>query len=272
MNSADIANTFADGPPAQAPRPLGWGRFSLQFITVMLAYFLPQIIVPVFMIDLPAPGEEVVLTSSAALSSVCSGAVVGIFVAWLWLRADRALGRAWDFSMPLGTGRTVLYGVAGAIAIAAIFAGGTFILGQLGMDMPDVDLIMDMVAESPLSLLLWIVLVACFAAGLGEELIYRGFLLDRLMRLKGLRGSVWPAAVIQAVLFSLPHAYQGVGGIILTGIVGLFFAWMRIAAKWSLWPLVIAHALYDTVALSIGYAQEHGLLGLEPEAAIALIF
>ena len=259
--SATIAATFGDEPPMDAPRPLGWWRFIAQFVTVMLAYFLPQIIVPIFMIDLPAAGEEIVLTSSAALASVCSGAVVGIFVAWLWLRADRAVGRAWNFSLPDGVGRTLLYGVAGAIAIGAIFLGGTFILGQMGMEMPDVDLIMDMVAESPLSLLLWIVLVACFSAGLGEELIYRGFLFDRLLQLKGLRGSIWPAALIQAFLFSLPHAYQGVGGILLTGIVGVFFAWLRIAAKWSLWPLVIAHALYDAVALTAGYGDSAGWFG-----------
>ena len=256
-----LAQTFGDGPVGayrEEPRPLGWGRFILQAITVTVAYFLPQMVVPFFFIGMPEPGNVPELTSNAALASVVSGALCGLFVAWLWLRADRAVGRAWNFSVPFGWGRTIGFGVAGAVIILLIFTGGSWLLNQLGMDMPDVDLIMDLVNESPLSLVLWIVLVACFAAGLGEELMYRGFLLDRLMSLKGLNGSVWPAIIIQALLFGLPHGYQGFGGIILTGIVGVFFAWMRIKAKWSLWPLVIAHAVYDAAALTAGYGDNAG--------------
>ena len=258
---APLAQTFGDGPVtpyAEPPRELGWGRFTLQFVTVAIAYFVPQAVLPLFFIELPEPGEEVVLSNTAVLVSVCSGALFGCLVAWLWLRSDRALGRAWNFTMPDGPGRSVAYGVAGAVAIAAIFVGGSALLNLLGFDMPDVDLIMDFVSESPLSLILWIVLVACLAAGLGEELIYRGFLFDRLLHVKGLAGKVWPAAIVQAVLFGLPHGYQGWGGVVLTGIVGLFFAWMRIRAKWSLWPLVIAHAPYDTVALTAGYGENAG--------------
>ena len=261
-DSASIAATFGDEPPtADAVRPLGWGRMILQVGTVLLAYYVPQVIAPFFFIELPTDGRTIELTSTATLASVCSGAVCGILAAWLWLRADRATGRAWNFSVPLGWNRTIGWGIAGAVAVALIFLGGSFLLGQLGMDMPDVDLIMDFVTESPLALLLWIVLVAILAAGLGEELIYRGFILDRFMHVKGLRSSIWPAAVLQALLFSMPHAYQGVGGIILTGVVGLFFAWMRMQARWSLWPLVIAHALYDTVALTAGYGDSAGWFG-----------
>ena len=90
---------------------------------------------------------------------------------------------------------------------------------------------MQYITESPLMLGLWIVLVAWLAAGFGEELLWRGFLLDRLMRLPGISGRIWLAIVIQAVLFGLPHLYQGWGGVIVTGSIGLLLGWLRIKAE-----------------------------------------
>ena len=90
----------------------------------------------------------------------------------------------------------------------------------------------------------------------GEELLWRGFLFDRLNRLAGIKGRIWLALLIQAAAFGLPHIYQGMGGVLITGVVGLFLGWVRIKSSWSLLPCVLAHAAVDTVMMSLAYAQK----------------
>ena len=65
---------------------------------------------------------------------------------------------------------------------------------------------------NPAALVFWIP-VAWIAAGLGEEILFRGFFLNRVGQL--LNGGVfgWSAAIlVQAVIFGLGHAYLGFGG------------------------------------------------------------
>jgi membrane protease YdiL (CAAX protease family) len=77
--------------------------------------------------------------------------------------------------------------------------------------------------------------------GMGEELLYRGYLVKRLAYLLG-RG--WSAILVSASLFSTIHIYQGTTWAMFWLLVGagfgvVFFVWKR------LWPLAIAHALMN---------------------------
>ena len=63
---------------------------------------------------------------------------------------------------------------------------------------------------------------------------------------------------IQAVLFGLPHLYQGISGVIVTAVVGLWLGWIRLRERGNLWICVLAHAAVDTVMMSLAYAQSLG--------------
>lgn len=81
--------------------------------------------------------------------------------------------------------------------------------------------------------------LAC-TAGLCEEFLFRGYLLWYL-------GHVVPqpvAWVLQAMIFGVAHFYQGVRGIVMTGVAGLFFTGVRLFTG-SLWPAMVIHALMD---------------------------
>ena len=86
--------------------------------------------------------------------------------------------------------------------------------------------------------------VLAVTAGVCEEFLYRGFAMAALSRV-GM--PAWSAVLISAVLFGLAHAYQGKGGIIGTGLLGLIFGGMRLAVG-SLFPVVLWHAGVDVVA------------------------
>ncbi|RFU22605.1 CPBP family intramembrane glutamic endopeptidase [Geodermatophilus marinus] len=80
-------------------------------------------------------------------------------------------------------------------------------------------------------------------AGICEEWLYRGFLLAVVAAVLG--GP--PAAVlvvVGAVAFGLAHAYQGVAGVVTTGVLGGVFAWLYVDTGSLLLP-VLLHVLVD---------------------------
>ena len=77
-------------------------------------------------------------------------------------------------------------------------------------------------------------------AGVVEEIIFRGFVLWYLAQLMPL----WAAAVVSSIGFGLGHSYQGPGGMLRTGAVGLAFAALYIASG-SIWLPIVLHALFD---------------------------
>jgi len=82
------------------------------------------------------------------------------------------------------------------------------------------------------------------AAGMGEELAYRGYALGSL-QLLGM--GPWSAAALSSAAFGVLHAYQGPLGIARTAVVGLLFA-IGVHLSGSLVPAVVAHAMVDLVA------------------------
>ena len=101
--------------------------------------------------------------------------------------------------------------------------------------------------------LYWL-LIAWSCAAIGEELIFRGFLLNRLERaFGGGRAAMLAAVLIQAVVFGLSHAYQGPGGIWLTGITGLLLGGVYLLSGRNLVVCILLHGLVDSVSLTAIY-------------------
>jgi uncharacterized protein len=89
--------------------------------------------------------------------------------------------------------------------------------------------------------------VVWVTAAFFEEMVFRGFLLDRLTLLLGPgRGRAAVACVIGAALFGLMHAYQGPFGILMTATIGLVFSIAYFALGRRLWALIIAHGLINS--------------------------
>ncbi|MEV8098397.1 CPBP family intramembrane glutamic endopeptidase [Kitasatospora sp. NPDC085879] len=94
-----------------------------------------------------------------------------------------------------------------------------------------------------------------------EEVIVVGYLLRRLGQL----GWSWPAMVVtSSLLRGSYHLYQGVGGLVGNMVMGIVFCLLY--RRWGrVMPLVVAHALIDTVAF-VGYALLAGHVSWLPTA------
>jgi hypothetical protein len=78
------------------------------------------------------------------------------------------------------------------------------------------------------------------SAGLGEELLFRGFVFAYLDALV----PVVPALVLSSALFGMAHAYQGNRGVLQTGLVGLVLGGFFLLSG-SLWVPMLLHAAVD---------------------------
>lgn len=77
--------------------------------------------------------------------------------------------------------------------------------------------------------------------------------MGNLVQLFGGSNIAWIlAAILQGVAFGAFHLYQDVGGGVIAGTIGILFG----LAYWklqNLWPIIIAHGLVDTFAMTIFY-------------------
>jgi len=99
-----------------------------------------------------------------------------------------------------------------------------------------------------------LILEMLVVAGFGEELLFRGFLFERLGLRLG-RGTAARLAIvaITAMLFGIIHyPEQGWAGVAQAVVVGVVFGGIYSLTR-SLWMLMIAHAAFDLTALWIIY-------------------
>lgn len=80
------------------------------------------------------------------------------------------------------------------------------------------------------------------SAGICEEIVFRGWLLTTLHTSLGLNGTALLLA--GAVMFGLAHSYQGITGMVVTGLAGAFFCGLYVATGSLLVPILL-HAAVD---------------------------
>lgn len=166
---------------------------------------------------------------------------VALAIYFLWEPGRSAFRRiGLDFRMfgrDVGTG-ILLVAVIGIPGLALYAAGRA-----LGITVQ--------VDASPLDPSWWtipLLLLAALRAGLTEEVIFLGYLFDRLRRLGW---STWTIILSTAALRGAYHAYQGFGAIVGNVAMGVVFGWVY--HRWGrVMPLVIAHVVIDVVAF-VGY-------------------
>jgi len=101
------------------------------------------------------------------------------------------------------------------------------------------------IVSDPLLLAIWLGPVAWLGVATFEELT-RVFMLNRLWTVWPNPLGRWAVMIASAVLFGLAHIYQGPVSAIAIGLQGLLYAWYY-RRFGRVWPMIIAHALYDSV-------------------------
>lgn len=82
-------------------------------------------------------------------------------------------------------------------------------------------------------------------AGLTEEIFFRALLFTALFEATG---SLIVAALLATVLFAVAHLYQGLNGVLSSGLFGVIFMMIYLMTG-ALWLVILLHALIDLRSL-----------------------
>jgi membrane protease YdiL (CAAX protease family) len=95
-------------------------------------------------------------------------------------------------------------------------------------------------------------------AAFGEEMVYRGYLMNRFADLMNRTPWAWIISLIVVhVGFGLAHAYQGITGIIDEGLAGFLFGVVYLRNGRNLAVPIIAHGLGDTIDFLLIFAGKY---------------
>jgi membrane protease YdiL (CAAX protease family) len=142
------------------------------------------------------------------------------------------------------------------VILVVWIAVGNGVAALLGQYLPSPDTserFGDLAGNLPATL--WWVAIGWLIGGFAEEMIFRGFLLNRLKALlpRGARGSVL-AVLLQAFLFGAVHAYnRGLLGLLVLGAVGGVLGTFYFVFHRNLWPVILAHGLRNTLGFLVRY-------------------
>ncbi len=101
----------------------------------------------------------------------------------------------------------------------------------------------DVIRGNPEAALLFAALLPLTAA-IPEEILYRGFLIERLTNLfGGEKGAAIFAVLVQAAVFGAVHFQWGIGGIVVTSIMGAVWGFAYLLCGRNLWIVILAHSL-----------------------------
>jgi uncharacterized protein len=159
-------------------------------------------------------------------------------------------GQRWrdiGLSVPSEWRRLLSIGVAAGIAmeLLELFATQPLLVALTGK-YPDLSGFHDLIGNVPLLLLT--VGASWILAGFGEELVWRGYILNRVADLLGRSRLGWAISIgIVSVMFGLAHSYQDWTGIIENSIDGALLALLYIACGRNLIAPIVAHGVTDTV-------------------------
>lgn len=107
-------------------------------------------------------------------------------------------------------------------------------------------------------LLIVLCLLAWSLAAFGEEIVARGYLINRIAGVfRRPRTGAAVAVVASALLFSTGHAYQGRTGLASAFVFAVILGLLFVRGRRVLWPLVYLHGTYDTLGLLEIYLDLH---------------
>lgn len=234
---------WALAPVPEAERP----RLRFEVLTVLLLAAIPGFIIGLEGIGDPqSVTTDIPLLELVAMVAAAAGPAV-LCYHFLW--RDKRLGVA-------GFGRrspafVAGYGLLGLVVVYLALIGAAMVLNVVYVTFGgDLEQLADEAATDDGVALtvasLAIAYVISITAGVTEEIVFRAYAITRLEELGWRRA----AYVVPGVVFTLLHLYQGIWAVVLIGAITAAFTWLY---RWkrSIWPVMVAHALFDGVQLTL---------------------
>jgi len=170
-----------------------------------------------------------------------------LVLGWISLRVRGIGWRAIGLSKFRNWGTTLVLGVGCGLLLEGfeLFLSQPLLIRLTGQkpDLHDFE-----VLTGNLKLTLIVIGLAWTVAAFGEEMVYRGYVMNRIADLgRRTRGAWIISLVVVSVAFGLAHTYQGITGVIENCLNGAILGWMYLGTRRNLSVPIIAHGVADTV-------------------------
>jgi membrane protease YdiL (CAAX protease family) len=209
-------------------------------ILVAVTFFLDAVLG--FFVQVP-----INLQIGFVLDAIGKVLLIGVATALIWLRGEKLADIG--LKSPANWSRTILM----AVVFAAVLFVAMYLSERPGFRR---DMSKFLPVQGNLQLAMLGVLYAFIGAGLYEEFMFRGFLMQGFAMLLGGSRTAWIAAcLVQGALFGAAHAYQNPLGILITGTLGVLLGIIVLASGRNLWLVMIGHGLYDASRFVLFYFQ-----------------
>jgi membrane protease YdiL (CAAX protease family) len=114
-----------------------------------------------------------------------------------------------------------------------------------GSPLPDVSVFRAAIGDG--RRLAFLLLMSWTTAAFGEEIVYRGWITARVAALGRCSRPAWILAIVaSSAVFGTVHMYQGLSGMIATGLTGFLLGCVYLATGRNLWAPIVAHGVMDT--------------------------
>jgi hypothetical protein len=179
-----------------------------------------------------------------------------LLLAWLslWLRQItwKTIGlkkpENWFHTATIGFLVGILAVLFGILVISPLF--------RLAGQAPSTDMLSSLQGNFPLFIVL--VIITWLLAAILEEMVYRGYLLNRLTDVLGHSTRGWIISVIlSAVLFSLAHGRYEPQFVWTSFLAGVLEGWLYLTSQRNLWLPIIFHGITNSISITIAFLGFH---------------
>jgi uncharacterized protein len=192
------------------------------------------------------------------VAAAAAAVVLDMLIPALAILAVAALSLVFRRQSPASLGFHRLSSPVRTTGVVALLVAGWSLL-QVGLVMPileratgetqDFGVFADL--QGDLGLLLILLVASWLLGAVVEETAFRGLVVTRLTELSAGHALAKVLAVLgAAVLFAAIHTEQGVIGVVVTFLDGLFFGWLRFHYH-SVWAAVLAHGFSNSLGLLV---------------------
>lgn len=194
----------------------------------------------------PAPADYMLRSISAMISqALLTGAMIaGIYQRRAFFQST-LLNRPQPWTQDLARGVMVYIIGVGIIVLVGVVSRLSHVIT------PDRSLLVAILPHSWVQVIPWIGISAC--AGVGEELVFRGYLLQQA---RGLLGSAGGAVAATALLFGVMHSYEGWVAVVSLAALAAVYGAVTLRTG-NLRAAMIAHTLQDFLTALFFVARHH---------------
>jgi len=220
--------------------------FLILIIFPIISFFLPVATIPDYLDQFPSTVQVAIEILTLLIQLVIAFFLL-LIVPLLWYVLVNKINLKEILSRikltKQGVDIAILWGFILVVFIFMILLGIGFLLTQLGVNTDNISNITEISKIfSPISLFILTIIQP-----IGEEIFFRGYLLEKLTTLSGKTSAI----LITGVLFGLAHlSYGNIYPAIMTGIIGIFLAILVIKTK-NLYASIFAHILYNITSLTL---------------------